>query len=133
MQCSAVWAIMFSRSTLIPDSSSTLFIFLFHAIRLSGSDEEPGLLKLINPVKREGKPDLADIELWPRCVPEGMVFKVITVLIVMTAIILTIDCVYSVDSDGIVAFIALLMTDLISDIVMTKNMTIRVRMRVRVI
>ena len=76
---------------------------------------------------------MADIELWPRCVPEGMVFKVITVLIVMTAIILTIDCVYSVDSDGIVAFIALLMTDLISDIVMTKNMTIRVRMRVRVI
>ena len=132
MHCSADWAIMFSRSTLIPDSSSTLFIFLFRAIRLSGSDEEPGLLKLINPVKREGKPDLADIELWPRCVPEGMVFKVITVLIVMTAIILTIDCVHSVDSDGIVAFIALLMTDLVLDIVMTKNMTIRVRMRVRV-
>jgi hypothetical protein len=82
---------MCSMSTLIPDSSSTLFIFLFHAIRLSGSDEEPGLLKLINPVKREGKPDLADIELWPRCVPEGMVFKVITVFIVMTVIILTIE------------------------------------------
>ena len=41
-----------------------------------GKDEEPGLLKLLNPVKREGKPDLADIELWPRCVPDGMIFKV---------------------------------------------------------
>jgi hypothetical protein len=51
-------------------------MFLFSFPPLSGSDEEPGLLKLINPVKREGKPDLADIELWPRCVPEGMVFKV---------------------------------------------------------
>jgi hypothetical protein len=62
------------RSTYIPDF---LFMFLFFSFQpLSGSDEEPGLLKLINPVKREGKPDLADIELWPRCVPEGMVFKV---------------------------------------------------------
>ena len=33
-------------------------------------------MKLVVPVKREGKPDLADIELWPRCVPEGMIFKV---------------------------------------------------------
>lgn len=41
-----------------------------------GKDEEPGLLKLLNPVKRDGKPDLADIELWPRCVPDGMIFKV---------------------------------------------------------
>lgn len=38
----------------------------------------------MNPVKREGKPDLADIELWPRCVPEGMVFKVMDVTMMQT-------------------------------------------------
>lgn len=48
-----------------------------HLFTMIGKDEEPGLLKLLNPVKREGKPDLADIELWPRCVPDGMIFKVL--------------------------------------------------------
>lgn len=63
-------------------SSTTLFFKLYLLILLTlllsklGKDEEPGLLRLINPVKREGKPDLTDIELWPRCVPEGMIFKV---------------------------------------------------------
>lgn len=64
---------------------NTLFSLTYHSyyryltyffILCLGKDEEPGLLKLLNPVKREGKPDLADIELWPRCVPDGMVFKV---------------------------------------------------------
>ena len=54
---------------------STLLLFL--NLLNSGKDEEPGLLRLITPVKRDGKPDLTDIELWPRCVPEGMIFKVI--------------------------------------------------------
>lgn len=40
-------------------------------------DEEPGMARLRAPLHLgEGKPDLAGVELWSRCVPEGFVFKI---------------------------------------------------------
>ena len=90
-RCSYSFIYWLSQSVVIPlsnlPSPTTLFFKLFLLILLIlllsklGKDEEPGLLRLINPVKREGKPDLTDIELWPRCVPEGMIFKVTLILI----------------------------------------------------
>jgi hypothetical protein len=39
--------------------------------------EEPGILRLQHPIKLgPGKPDLAAIELWQRCLPEGLLCKV---------------------------------------------------------
>jgi hypothetical protein len=52
-----------------------VYIYIYVHI-LVGKEEEPGLLRLLNPVKRLGKPDLINIELWPRCAPDGLLFKV---------------------------------------------------------
>jgi hypothetical protein len=51
-----------------------------------GKEEEPGLLRLLNPVKRLGKPDLINIELWPRCAPDGLLFKVRRIRVVLKLI-----------------------------------------------
>jgi len=38
--------------------------------------EEPGCVLLSNPIRREGHPDIHRVELWARCVPEGLLFRV---------------------------------------------------------
>ena len=38
--------------------------------------EEPGCVLLSNPIRREGHPDIDRVELWARCVPEGLLFRV---------------------------------------------------------
>jgi len=47
----------------------------------NNKEEEPGLARLRVPVPLgSGRPDLATVELWSRCVPEGFVFRVGDVL-----------------------------------------------------
>jgi hypothetical protein len=47
----------------------------------NNKEEEPGLARLRVPVPLGGgRPDLATVELWSRCVPEGFVFRVGDVL-----------------------------------------------------
>lgn len=38
--------------------------------------EEPGMVILHQPIQREGLPDITHVELWPRCMPDGLVFRV---------------------------------------------------------
>lgn len=38
--------------------------------------EEPGVVLLDQPIIRDGLPDINEVELWPRCVPEGLIFRV---------------------------------------------------------
>jgi len=38
--------------------------------------EEPGIVLLDAPICREGLPDIEKVELWARCVPEGLLFRV---------------------------------------------------------
>jgi hypothetical protein len=62
-----------------------IFEYIYIYIHI-GKEEEPGLLRLLNPVKRLGKPDLINIELWPRCAPDGLLFKVRRIRVVLKLI-----------------------------------------------
>ena len=37
--------------------------------------EEPGKVLLDTPIVRPGQPDITHVELWPRCVPDGFIFR----------------------------------------------------------